>query len=138
MRTSSIKNGLVVGVILLFVGVALSPVITAVDNDKSIDNSDEIGASDDYREIITFIEGSWYTDTELLFGNFYIGSIEMWGYQGENEILGFKRFLGIPFGPLFQEDVVYIKARLFIGVLTPMMQDYEIVRGIAFGNIEWS
>jgi len=34
MRTSCVKNGLAVGVILLFIGVALSPVITAFENDK--------------------------------------------------------------------------------------------------------
>ena len=50
-------------VILLFVGVALSPVITADDNntemdDVSIDNSNENGKSDSYKEIITLIYGN--------------------------------------------------------------------------------
>jgi len=64
MRTSCVKIGLVMVVILLFFGVALFPVITAVDNDtddvddESIDNFNENGKSDSYKEIITLIYGN--------------------------------------------------------------------------------
>ena len=56
------KNFLVVGITTLFLGIALSPVISAVNNDtddmddKSSGNS-EIGTSEYYDEIITFIKG---------------------------------------------------------------------------------
>lgn len=35
MRTSCVKNDLLVSVILLFIGIILSPVITAVDIEKA-------------------------------------------------------------------------------------------------------
>ena len=55
------KGVLVIGIIFLFVGIALFPCITAADKDTDMNNegmdNSKIESLDDYKEIITWIEG---------------------------------------------------------------------------------
>lgn len=140
------KKGLVVGIIVLFVTVSLSPVVTAVNNkteadDEPLDNSDDIGTSDEYEEIITFITGYAWLDWIKRRG-YFRGEVNLICYKQSSFIIlfGFRRSeSGIEFyNELIAEDIVY--AYRFIGYSTGYsyyMFDPGIL-GIAIGNIEWS
>ena len=137
MRTSCVKNGLVFGVILLFIGVAVQPVITAVDNDTdvndiSIDNSDEIEPLDDYKEIFTHIDGVCRNFTVKRRGIFIHRGVEMYAHGSWGITISGIRF---PFN-FFEEDVYYVKVPCLIGIL--IYKSTCHVNGFAFGNIEWS
>jgi len=106
MRTSCVKNGLVFGVILLFIGVAVQPVITAVDNDTdvndiSIDNSDEIEPLDDYKEIFTHIDGVCRNFTVKRRGIFIHRGVEMYAHGSWGITISGIRF---PFNFFEEED----------------------------------
>jgi len=134
MRTSCVKNGLVVGVILLFIGIALSPVITA-DDDESIDNSDEIGPVDNNREIISYIhawdEGIYVKESG--FGFFHHMEI-----RADNiEISGIRWFLIFPI-PFKEEATHVIAPRCLRFGPDHTSPGWECLFAVARGNIEWS
>jgi len=129
---------LVVGVIVLFVGVAVQPVfadyIDKVD-DELKDNSEEIGTSDDYKEIITFIYGDgevkWFEQRGLFRGALSInklpwGELYLFGIRRSNILLR-----------LFSESIRYVYAPRFIGLAINLAFGHCIIYGFAFGDIEW-
>jgi hypothetical protein len=138
MKDNIGRKGLVLGIILLFVGVALAPVITAVDNDieesnESIDNS-EIGTSDDYdEEIITWIISNMYVKFNWIKRRGFIRGeveIEVKPWNGILFLFGFRKVNGSV--EIYSDGHVYrIHAYRFIGF------NINGVCGIAFGNIEW-
>jgi len=133
-----IKNGLIVGVILLFIGVAVSPVITAVDNEP-IDNSDDIGASDEYEEIITYIGGSCYSVDLNRKG--IIRDVEFYSCSGGTiiDIRGWRRkSSGFGLESYSEMNIEYLHASRFLGIIYSYGPSAFAVNGIAFGNIEWS
>ncbi|UCF12210.1 MAG: hypothetical protein JSW06_09235 [Thermoplasmatales archaeon] len=137
MKDNNGRKGLVLGIIILFVWIAIAPGITAVDNDtedgyKSIYNS-EIGISDDYEEIITWIIGNMYVNFNWIKRRGFIRGeveIEVKPWNGILFLFGLRKVNGSV--EIYSDGHVYrIHAYRFIG--------YEIngIWGIAFGNIEW-
>ncbi len=88
---------------------------------------------DDNEEIITFISGS--SDGAHVIKKGFIRDIEITAGGGGTglEIKGWKRNSTESF---FYTGIEYIHASRFIGFFTGYK--YRPVRGIAFGNIEWS
>ena len=142
MKIGLWKKGLVLGIILLFVGVGLSSVVIAFDNDTEADdvpigNSDDHKASDDYEEIITLIIGSGSITTEkrlLLFlrevtirtGVWGSGDISLFGLRLSNGHVEIYREWG-------NSGSVYVPR--FRGLGSPEGYWGNLI-GIAFGNIQ--
>ena len=133
-----LSKTLVVGVIVLFIGIGVQPVfadyIDKVD-DELKDNSDEIGTSDDYKEIITFIYGDgevkWVEHRGLFRGALSInklpwGELYLFGIRRSNILLR-----------LFSESIRYVYAPRFIGLTINLAFGHWIIYGFAFGDIEW-
>ena len=139
MQKSVYRKGLVLGIIVLFIGIAIAPGITAVDNDieernETIYNS-EIGTSDDYKEIITFVRGEGHEKWIFRRGIFR-GSLQI-GFCGRCkgvELSGLRRSNGSI--ERYYHKVVPgeggIKIPIFIGIVIPLS-----ILGIAIGNIEY-
>ena len=138
IKRSMLYKILVMVVIFLFIGVALSPVITAVDNEP-IDNSDEIGASEDYKEIITYIGGSCYD--VFLNRKGIIRDVELFSMSGGTiiDIRGWRRkSSGFGLESFSEINIDYLHAPRFLGIIYSHGPSAFAVNGIAFGNIEWS
>ncbi len=144
------KKALVIGVILLFIGVGLSPVITAVDNDTDVDESYEkceIRASDTHREIISFIEDDCAGVEIRGISLIHIGvyriclfrhvEIYTWGNRWI-DLNGYKFPTKDDPEITFRVQAKQVIAPFFIGYYLPASPGCEYVRGIALGNIEWS
>ncbi len=124
----------VVGVIVLLIGVGIQ---SAFANDvyiskKTKDNFDEPLASDDYKEIITFIWGGSQSEWINRKG-FFRGEIEIysstWGIP--LKIKGLRLTNGKV--ERFSMFVIEVHANFFIGFIF----DGEQALGVAFGDIEW-
>jgi len=152
MRTCCVKNGLVVAVVLLFIGVAVQPVIIAVDNDtdddESIDNS-EIGERDNYREILSSLECGcasvtfrgllgWNSIDGYYISLFRLAEIYAAGDNYRIRITGYKfPTLNNP-NIDFSVEARSVIAPFFIGYCAVSSPGCESVEGIALGNIKWS
>jgi len=88
MKKRLFRKGLVLGIILLFVAGSISPLVTAIDNvtevkDEDVDNFNDSGTSDDYKEIITFISGGdnseWINRKGFFRGEIFIYGGSPWG-----------------------------------------------------------
>jgi hypothetical protein len=128
---------LVVGVIILFVGLGLQPAIAVTS--QTIDNDDESVASDEYNEIITYIEGyanlDWIKRRGLLRGEV---DITEWEQSGYVKILGFRYsngnieyFFELTHSVYVYRFIGWVNNEFF-GIGNP------IVFGFALGNIEWN
>jgi hypothetical protein len=127
------KRTLVIGVIILFIGVGFK---SAFANDVYIiketkENTDEIGISDDYHEIITWIDGSgdinWINRRGLFRGEVQI--------VGEGHPIPTIRLHGYRFS---NGDVEYYYMSVF-DVHLYFFRGFSIgdfIFGIALGNIE--
>ena len=142
---------MVVAIILLFIGIALSPIITAVDidteaDDEPIDNS-EIGEWDNYREILSSLEcGCASVTFRGLLGwigidGYYISLFrhaEIYA-DGNDRI----RITGYKFPTLDNPNIDFsfyarrVIAPFFIGYYLVVSPGCEAVEGIALGNIKW-
>ena len=139
MKERMISKGLVVGIILLFVGISLSSVVTAFDNDtenvdEAIDNS-EIEPLDNNREIITYIH-AW--DEGIYVKESGYGLFHRVEIQADNiEISGIRWFLIFPIP--FKEKATYVIApRCLIFGPDHTGPGWECLFAVARGNIEWS
>jgi len=133
MKYEFVRNGLVFAIIILFVAVALSPFVTAVNNDIETDNepreTTKKETSEEYEEIYTLIRGhgrfAWIKKKGILRGEIEVERIT--GFGGPN-LFGLRRSNGGV--EIFREqNVIYVYAYDFIRL--PMRW------GIALGNIEW-
>ena len=124
---------LVIGIILLFIGISISPVITAVYNDTEVNYKPRATSKkksyDEYEEIITLIRGpgrfTWIEKKGILRGEIEIERIT--GFGGPN-LFGLRHSNGGR-ERYREENVVYVRAYDFIRL--PMRW------GIALGNIDW-
>ena len=141
MKNRTIGLGLAVAVILLFIGIGIQPAIANdVDVNKEIkEKTNEIRASDEYNEIITYIEGyanlDWIKRKGLLRGEV---NITEWEQSGYVKILGFRYSNGnIEY---FFELIHSVYAYRFIGWVNNEFFGIgnPIVFGFALGNIEWN
>ena len=135
---------LVIGIIFLFVGIAIFPGITAVDkdidiNNEKIDNS-KIGAFDNYTEIISFINIVTYPLDVKIEGSGIYRYLEMWADLIFHELLVIKGFryshslLGVSY---YEIEVSHVIAPRFIGFYLTQTTTATGCYGIALGNIEW-
>ena len=138
MRTSCVKNGLIIVVILLFIGVAVQPSIIADDEPR--DSPKEIQEYDDYEEVITFIEGygelNWikrrgfFRGEASLICHYQSGSINLSGYRRSESGIEY-------YNELIEKGLVYVYRLICCYAdYSYFWLDPRIV-GIAIGNIEW-
>jgi hypothetical protein len=148
MKKELLLKPLALGIVVLFIGGVNAPGTSAVD--KETDYYDELksrnenGVIVEYEEIITFIIGfakiNWIERRGLFRGEVNLTSN---GYsRGYTNLSGFRRSeSGIEY---YNELVVlnetdFVYAYHFIGLNTPniFLEPPPVVKGIAFGNIEW-
>jgi len=138
------KKGLVLGIILLFIAVELSPIILADDknfkaDDEPIDNYDNYRTSDDYKEIITLIIGNrawfdWIKRRGIFRGEVELGPVD-WSHGGGIDLIGLGRYNGGL--KIFTESVHSVHAYRFIG-FREFSDGPNTFFGFALGNIEWT
>ena len=115
--------------------VGLSPVITAVGMFK--DNTEEIGATAEYKEIITYIFGWWASLNWINRRGFFRGEVNM-----INNDFGIFKLSGLRWNngsvEYFEESAIFVYAYRFIGNSdnSPPL-GFPYVRGITLGDIEW-
>ena len=140
MRNTLFKKGLVVGIIILLVGVSVLSSVSSrylsVSNKKTINDINEIETSDDYTEIFTFIDAYVYGLNLKGIGPIYY--IELWGVDNTIDIQGYKSPLFPIINSHFVVSTDHVIAPQFIGIYYHVTVDTYSVKGIAFGNIEWS
>lgn len=118
---------------ILFLGIPIVPLVIGIENEIT-----KTYLSDEYEEIITYIEGNaglnWIKRRGLLRGE--VNIIE-WEKMGFIKLSGFRRSDS---GTEFYFEVVdFVHAYRFIGWedVDWYPLGYPIVFGIAIGNIEW-
>ena len=142
MNKNLLCKTLVMGIVVLFIGMSITPSV-AVDTLKkpSMPISDKTGASDDYQEIITFIFGygkiNWINRKGILRGE----------VETDKEIITVLSLRGLRLSDSGVEkynitEVGYVYAPHFIGSSGKLPYllsetDYYSTIGVAFGNIEW-
>jgi hypothetical protein len=136
----NMKKLLIVGFILLFVSISVHPSNALYENyTKDVDNksgTSENKTNDEFKEIITFIDG--YVDGFKIKGIGIPFNIEMWGVDQTIDIYGYRKPL-FPIGEShFFISSDHVIAPYFIGICWQVTVDTYSIKGIAFGNIEWS
>ena len=128
---------LVIEVILIFIGVAISPIITAIDYDTNTSdestNGIEIDLLDDYDEIVTWIGGSGHIYVNQRLG-FLLWDIDInrCGIHGGPNLFGL-RHSNDSIEIYSERDLSHVHVPRFRGFLG----EPQIIMGIALGNIEW-
>ena len=112
---------------------------TEVDNNTDVDyeseGKSEIGASDEYNEIISFLTGGgariiWEKKIGLKYYNLeFIG-----GGNADVKLIGITSFF--PYKS-YRAKPVHINIPYFIGLAYMAVEEYHMLHGIALGNIEW-
>ena len=146
MQNKILRKGLIVGIIILFVGVSVLSSVSSKDvsvsNDKVDDDNNEVELlEDNQKEIYTIFKNQrveYINVGDHVFPWFSIGYVEIYSYGGFT-IKGYKS----PLYPLnkswFELDVRQVNAPLFIGrYWIDWIEEWTYVDGIAIGNIEWS
>ena len=133
--TSRVYKFLVAGVIVLFIGISLSPCIKAVDKFKI--NTEEIGATAEYKEIITYIFGWWVSLNWINRRGFFRGEVNM-----TNNDFGIFKLSGLRLNngsiEYFEESAIFVYAYRFIGYYTGTNGfGTPCIQGITLGDIEW-
>ena len=161
MRSNWYKKSLVFGIIVLFIGMSITPstgnivehvpfnnqILDSVDKDTdiddiSIDNSDAIEALDEHEEIITFIKGmaeiNWIDRRGYIRGEVNLTWDDYW--PGFINLSGFRRSeSGIEYyNELVVVGFVYVYRFIGFSIDSSFPEFAPGVLGIAFGNIEWS
>ena len=124
---------LVVGVIVLFLGLACAPSINAdIKKDekkiKPLDNG--------YFEIITYVHGYVWPLQMKWQGIFICGRLEMW--EKDSGTISIEAYTLNPSNPFYRENPRFIYAPIFIGsIMAPLDKDYYMIDGKFLGNIYW-
>ena len=144
MQSKLFKKGLVVGIIILFVGVGVLSSVSSKDvslyNDKIVDDNNKVELlEDNQQEIYTIINIS---HIDFVGSRYHI--FDFWPKWVDIRntftftIKGYKR----PLFPLseswFELQVRRVYAPFFIGEAYQFEPEKGVVNGIAYGNIEWS
>jgi len=138
MKKGLLRKGLVLGILLLFVAISLSPLVTAIKNeDEALDNSTESSSSDYYKEIITLIMGNRVYFNWIQRKGIFRGEVNLladYSHGGKINLIGLGHYNGSM--KIIYESVYSVHAYHFIGIRefssgpTPFF-------GFALGNIEW-
>ena len=127
------KHLLIIGICI----VLLIPISSAIDINTDVDEeareNPEIEPLDDYKEIITFIDGTCNDVTSK--GIYIKRDVTFQGGEDTGlKISGYYR----PWNHFNEKNVIYIHAPIFIGALFfhPSGLAYSIW-GFALGDIEW-
>ena len=127
------KHLLIIGICI----VLLIPISSAIDINTDVDDESEenyeIKPLDDYKEIITFIDGTCKDVTSK--GIYIKRDVTFQGGEDTGlKISGYYR----PWNHFNEKNVIYIHAPIFIGALFfhPSGLAYSIW-GFALGDIEW-
>ena len=107
--------------------------VVSINSDVNYESREnyEIKPSNDYQEIITFIDGTCY---DVITKGIYIKR-DVTFQGGWLDISGYYR----PWNHFNEIDVVYIHAPIYIGIIfshAPKADSYSIW-GFALGDIEW-
>lgn len=134
----------VIGIILLTIGISISPAITAVytdinkTNDESIENLNETKSSDKYTEIFTFIWASTDEFGELKYtetGEGFFRHVEIWLDSGGAVFTGIVREF-----PWFVRNVGWsqhiIAPHCHIIFYNPGPYGVHMLSAVAIGNID--
>jgi hypothetical protein len=141
MQNKILRKGLVIGIIILFVGVGILSSVSSKDisfsDDKIIEDNDEIEPIDNYDEIISFINGGGYIDWDdgcsgFIQHDFYVFSADIF----------IKAFTKNPLKPFYTATANEIHMDLYIGGIgcgpaSPGELKCYLI-GVAIGDIEWS
>ena len=143
MQNKILRKGLVVGIIILFIGVGVLSSVSSKDVSVSKDiikkDNNETPLWDDYDERFAIIVGS---------GDFtYYERRQMWGhiipigivinisfYHGTFNILAFTKN---PSKPIYKVEANKLIIKRFIGYFHIIDYYYGAIMGYAFGDIYW-
>ena len=141
MQNKILRKGLVVGIIILFIGVSVLSNVSSKDvsisNDKVVDDTNEIEPIDNYDEIISFIRGGGYIDWDI--NN--IGFIQHDQHIFSADIF-IKAITKNPLKLFYTAKAKDIHIDLYIGLFgcgpggPDVLECYY--QGYAIGSIEWS
>ena len=142
MQKKILRKGLVVGIIILFVGVGVLSSVSSKDVSVSKDiikeDNTETPLWDDYDERFAVIRGTGsFTDYERWYGGF----IGPWGivinlsfYSGTFNILAFTKN---PSKPIYKVEANKLTIKRFVGIFIIGDYFYGSIVGYAFGDIYW-
>ena len=144
MKNTLFKKGLVIGIIILFIGVSVLSSVSSKDVSVYNDNIEENNVSnelfDNNEEMFTRIGACVYQGDLKLKGDGLIKELELRdNYENRTQIgiWGFKK----PLYPLkesyFTAKPKHLYSSRFIGFCFQFEELYALVNGVAFGNIEW-
>ena len=140
MKNTLFKKGLIVGIIILFIGVSVLSSVSSKDvsvtNDKVVDDNNEIEPLDEYTEIVSFIYGGGYwSECDILF---YFKGWGIWKFTFTSGDFFIKAVTKNPFKPFLKVTAHKIEVPQFIGIFMGN-PDYETasIVGHAIGDIYW-
>ena len=134
-KNNFLKKGIIIGMIILFIGVSVSSAVDINKNfdDRSIKNT-EIKSYEDQKEIISFLSGfcSMYQSKGLIIRNVTFHCFDVDTNITIKSITSF-----IPFN--YYKIIAYnnVTAPHFRGRIRGIGREY-MLSGIAFGDITWS
>jgi hypothetical protein len=139
MQSKLFKKGLVVGIIILFIGIGVLSSVSSKDisisDDKILKDNNEIEPIDNYDEIISFIDGEGYMDWEPE-STFIWEDLDIW----EGDIF-IKAITKNPQKLFYTAKPKEIHIDLFIGFFGCVPAGPDVLEcgltGFAIGNIEW-
>jgi hypothetical protein len=146
MKKEWLVKTLALSIIVLFIGVVIAPCISAVDKEKDKNNklkdSNEIKITNDYEEIITFING-WAKINWIERRGLFHGEVNLTQGDYSRTLIYLSGFRSSENGiEYYNVSVVdgFVYAYHFVGLNTPslFLEPPPVVWGITFGNIEWN
>jgi len=143
MKNTIFKKGLVIGIIILFIGVGVLSSVSSKDisisDDKILKDNNVIEQMDNNEEIITYISGEVGLDY-CTWEGILLKKVELWTMGDPYcylEITGYKKPL-FPLGDSkFNANPTHIIAERFFGFIGLSNDWFYSVSGFAIGNIDW-
>ena len=142
MRNVCFKKGLVVGIIILFIGMSVVSSVSSRSISSPFEMLLEHGAEsevndkpfEDYKEVITFIDGVGDRDYYHVGLNLGFLKFNLTLGLGQFEIYAFTRN---PFKLFYQATAKSIHMKIFFGIDVGNPAWTYIIYGFAFGDITW-
>ena len=134
MPNKLFKKGLVVGIIVLFIGISVLSSVSSKDvsvaNDRIVNDNNEVEPLDFYKDIFAYVSGNGYSREEVHSGfnpfvRFLIGDFHI------------RAFSLKPLG-WYEAWPGSLTIPIFIGDAYPTGNSYYEIDGIVLGNIGWS
>ena len=129
--------GVIIAVVILTIPVSTAIDIETVVDTKSSENF-ETGTLDNNVEVISFIEGTCNRLERNPKSLFLSAKILAGGWGTSFLIRGYKRPLFNPEENYFSVYAIYAYVPIFIGFRIPYNYFYDLVWGIALGDIEYT